>query len=398
MSNSAERRLRILQSISDVPASRWDACANPPGRAFNPFLSHSFLRALENSQSVGQGTGWQPFHLVLEELSANGNQDVFGVVPLYLKGHSQGEYVFDYAWADAWNRAGQNYYPKLQCSVPFTPATGRRLLVREDQDCERAQVQLVSGALKVAEEMDVSSLHFTFLTESQWQTLGSMGLLQRMDQQYHWENQNYADFEEFENALTSKKRKNIRRERTQAVENDIVIEKLTGSDIQEQHWDAFFEFYMDTGSRKWGTPYLARQFFSLVSETMADHILLVMCKRRGRYIAGALNFIGSETLYGRNWGCNEYHRFLHFELCYYQAIEFAIARGLKFVEAGAQGAHKIARGYVPKATYSAHWIKDESFRAAVAHYLDEERGYVRDDIAQLSQHIPFKRTAPESEV
>ena len=385
---SNERRIRILQSINDIDANRWNRCANPVSQVFNPFLSHNFLSALEDSKSVGPGTGWQSFHLALE--NADGSE-TYGLMPLYLKGHSQGEYVFDFAWADAWQRAGQNYYPKLQSSIPFTPATGRRLLICDGQDSVATQRQLMTGALQVAEEMDVSSLHLTFLPEPEWDSLGKMGLLQRMDQQYHWENHQYANFDAFLEALTSKKRKNIRRERKQALENNICVEKLRGDAIQEHHWDAFYAFYMDTGDRKWGTPYLSREFFSLVTASMANDILLIMCKREGQYIAGALNFIGSETLYGRNWGCIEHHRFLHFEICYYQAIEYAIEHGLKFVEAGAQGSHKIARGYIPRATFSAHWIKDEGFRVAVANYLEEERGHVQSDIKHLSQHIPFKR-------
>ncbi len=388
MSVSSERRIRILQSIGDIDADRWDRCANPASRAFNPFLRHSFLLALEESNSVGPGTGWQSFHLALESVDGF---ETYGAMPLYLKGHSQGEYVFDYAWADAWQRAGQNYYPKLQSSIPFTPATGRRLLVCDGQDNLEVQKQLMGGALQVAKELDVSSLHLTFLPKSEWDCLGNMGLLQRMDQQYHWQNQNYANFDAFLQALTSKKRKNIKRERKQALENNIAVEKLRGDAIQEHHWDAFYAFYIDTGGRKWGTPYLSRKFFSLVCASMADDILLIMCKREDQYIAGALNFIGSETLYGRNWGCTENHRFLHFEICYYQAIEFAIENGLKFVEAGAQGSHKMARGYLPRATYSAHWIKDEGFRAAVSNYLEEERSHVQADIQYLSQHIPFKR-------
>ncbi|MBV1904954.1 MAG: GNAT family N-acetyltransferase [Pseudomonadales bacterium] len=389
--------IRVLQSLADISAAEWDSCANPVSQTYNPFLAHSFLTALEDSHSVGPESGWQTFHLVLEATpedessSPQGATEICGILPLYLKGHSQGEYVFDYAWADAWHRAGQNYYPKMQCSIPFTPATGRRLLIPDGQNIEQVQKQLLAGAVQIAEEMDLSSLHFTFLPKVQWELLGEMGLLQRMDQQYHWENQNYGNFDDFLNALASKKRKNIKRERKQAVENNIIIEKLRGAQILEEHWDAFYKFYMDTGNRKWGTPYLTREFFSLVTESMSDSILLILCQRDGQYIAGALNFIGSDTLYGRNWGCIEHHRFLHFEICYYQAIEYAIQHRLKYVEAGAQGAHKIARGYVPRPTYSAHWIKDQNFRAAVADYLKEERSHVQADIEHLSQHIPFKR-------
>jgi len=308
---------------------------------------------------------------------------------MYLKNHSRGEYVFDHAWADAWHRAGGKYYPKLQVSVPFTPANGRRLLANPTagDDVER---QLIVACVQVARQTEVSSLHLTFLPERQWRALGDAGLLQRVDQQFHWQNHSYSTFDDFLDELASKKRKNLKRERREVVENGIDIEWVTGSDLREHHWDAFFEFYMDTGNRKWGTPYLTRKFFSLVTETMADRILLVMCRRAGRYIAGALNFIGGDALYGRNWGCIEDHRFLHFEACYYQAIDFAIHRKLARVEAGAQGPHKVARGYVPQPTYSAHWIRDAGFRDAIDRYLKEERAYVQQDIDYLTEHTPFR--------
>jgi len=301
---------RILQSIADLDAASWNACANPPGTVFNPFLRHEFLHALEASGSAVARTGWQPFHLVLEPESGG---PAAGVVPMYLKGHSQGEYVFDYAWADAWHRAGGHYYPKLQVSVPFTPATGRRLLAADGSpDTERA---LLAACVQAAEQMDVSSLHVTFMPEAQWQLAGELGYLQRMDQQFHWYNAGYGTFDDFLADLSSKKRKNLRRERREAVADGVDIEWITGSDLTEAHWDAFYEFYVDTGSRKWGSPYLTRPFFSLISETMADDVLLILCRRQGRYIAGALNFIGGDTLFGRNWGCIEDHRFLHFETC-----------------------------------------------------------------------------------
>lgn len=376
---------RILQSIADLDAATWNACANPPGAPFNPFLRHEFLHALEASGSAVARTGWQPFHLVLEP---EGGGTVAGVVPMYLKGHSQGEYVFDYAWADAWHRAGGHYYPKLQVSVPFTPATGRRLLAADGSpDTERA---LLGACVQAAEQMEVSSLHVTFLPEAQWQLAGELGYLQRMDQQFHWYNAGYTTFDDFLADLSSKKRKNLRRERRDAVADGIDIEWVTGSDLTEAHWDAFYEFYIDTGSRKWGSPYLTRPFFSLISETMADDVLLILCRRGGRYIAGALNFIGGDTLFGRNWGCIEDHRFLHFETCYYQAIEFAIHRGLKKVEAGAQGGHKVARGYLPEATYSAHWIPDAGFRRAVADFLERERRFVSEEIDYVEERSPFK--------
>ena len=378
---------RIVHSIDEVSATAWNACANPGGLIpDNPFLDHGFLHALEKSGSAISRTGWQPFHLVLEDAA----HEILGCVPMYLKGHSRGEYVFDAAWADAWHRAGGKYYPKLQVSIPFTPATGRRLLARPGPQARAIEQQLAAACLQAARQTKVSSLHMTFLPESQWRELGEMGLLQRVDQQFHWHNHQYSTFDDFLAELASKKRKNLKRERRAVVEAGIQFEWVTGSDIREHHWDAFFDFYTDTGNRKWGSPYLTRRFFSLVTEAMADRILLIMCRRDGRYIAGALNFIGSDALYGRNWGCIEDHRFLHFEACYYQAIDFAISRGLARVEAGAQGPHKVARGYTPQATYSAHWIADPGLRDAIARYLTDERNYVQQDIDYLNEHTPFR--------
>ena len=380
---ASNRTARVLKSIAGIDADAWNGCANPPGAVFNPFLSHEFLHALEASGSATGRTGWQPFHLVLSE-----GERVVGCVPLYLKGHSQGEYVFDHSWAEALHRAGGSYYPKLLSSIPFTPATGRRLLCA-DRDGE-TEGQLLDACAALAEQVEVSSLHINFLPERQWRTAGRHGYLRRMDQQFHWHNANYASFEGFLADLSSKKRKNLKRERREALANGISIEWVTGTDLTEGHWDAFHAFYMDTGARKWGSPYLTRRFFSLVNETLADRTLLVMCKRNGRYIAGALNFIGDDALYGRNWGCIEDHRFLHFETCYYQAIDFAIAKGLARVEAGAQGPHKVVRGYLPQATYSAHWIREPAFRDAVARFLDAERGHVSQDIDWIEQRSPFK--------
>ncbi len=386
-SGMAGRSARIVHSIDEIPAPSWNACANPGGATpDNPFLDHGFLHALEASGSAVSRTGWQPFHVVLEDAASR----IIGVVPMYLKGHSRGEYVFDGAWAEAWHRAGGTYYPKLQVSIPFTPATGRRLLARPGPDVDAIEQQLAAACVQTATQTAVSSLHLTFLPESQWRALGDLGLLQRVDQQFHWHNHQYTTFDDFLAELASKKRKNLKRERREVVEAGIDIEWVTGSDIREHHWDAFFDFYTDTGNRKWGSPYLTRRFFSLVTEAMADRILLVMCRRDGRYIAGALNFIGSDALYGRNWGCVEDHRFLHFEACYYQAIDFAICRGLTRVEAGAQGPHKVARGYTPQATYSAHWIRDAGLRNAIARYLKEERAYVQQDIDYLNEHAPFR--------
>ena len=385
----AERAARILQDIGAIDACAWNRCANPKGGEYNPFLDHRFLHALEASGSVCADTGWQPFHVVLSPHDGSVDEAI-GVVPMYLKSHSRGEFVFDAGWADAFYRAGGRYYPKLQVSIPFTPATGRRLLTAIPDDAE-TEDQLLAAAVTVAKQIEVSSIHLTFLPEAQWRRAVGAGCLQRVDTQFHWLNDNYATFDDFLAQLSSKKRKNIRRERRDALANDITIEWLTGT-ITEAQWDAFYEFYLDTGSRKWGTPYLNREFFSRIGETMGENILLIMCKRAGRHIAGAINFIGDAALFGRNWGCIEDHRFLHFEACYYQAIDFAIERGLERVEAGAQGSHKLARGYMPKPTYSAHWIRDPRLRDAVDRYLNDERRYVKRDIAYVEErHSPFRQ-------
>ena len=373
--------VKILHGIQEIEATTWDSCAlaSPP---YNPFLSHKFLLALEQSKSVAPESGWQPFHLLVE----NADQ-LIGVVPMYLKSHSQGEYVFDYGWADAWQRAGGQYYPKLQSSVPFTPATGPRLLALNPNE-ENLNL-LLNATIEVAQETKVSSLHMTFMPKKQWDIANEQGFLSRIDQQFHWHNAGYQTFDDFLADLASKKRKNLKRERRDALENGISIEWATGDTITEEHWEAFYRFYVDTGARKWGTPYLTRDFFSLIGETLPEDILLIMAKRNNAYIAGALNFIGGDTLFGRNWGCIEDHRFLHFEVCYYQAIDFAIQHNLKKVEAGAQGSHKVARGYLPQATYSAHWISDPNFKDAVKRFLDEERRYVEEDIAYIEGRSPF---------
>jgi predicted N-acyltransferase len=388
MTESSALNLRVVASLSAIKAADWDRCANPPELAYNPFVKHDFLLAMETSGSATAETGWMGQHLALED----GSGHVLGVMPLYLKDHSQGEYIFDYGWADAFYRAGGEYYPKLLSAVPFTPAGGRRLLVPPGPHQEAHETNLLAGALTLMDKLNASSLHMNFLPEKDWQWLGDKGFLQRTDQQFHWHNDGYRSFDEFLDALASRKRKNLRKERAKALENDISVDWLTGADLTEEHWDEFFNFYLDTGQRKWGTPYLTREFFSCLQQTMADDVLLIMAKRDGRYIAGALNFIGGDTLYGRNWGCLEDHPFLHFELCYYQAIDFAIERGLQRVEAGAQGAHKLARGYAPHRTYSAHHIAHEGLRDAVRNYLESERRYVDNDIEQLAQHTPFKAT------
>ena len=388
MTESSALNLRVVASLSAIKAADWERCANPPELAYNPFVKHDFLLAMETSGSATAETGWLGQHLALED----GSGHVLGVMPLYLKDHSQGEYIFDYGWADAFYRAGGEYYPKLLSAVPFTPAGGRRLLVPPGPHQEAHETNLLAGALTLMDKLNASSLHMNFLPEKDWQWLGDKGFLQRTDQQFHWHNDGYRSFDKFLDALASRKRKNLRKERAKALENDISVDWLTGADLTEEHWDEFFHFYLDTGQRKWGTPYLTREFFSCLQQTMADDVLLIMAKRDGRYIAGALNFIGGDTLYGRNWGCLEDHPFLHFELCYYQAIDFAIERGLQRVEAGAQGAHKLARGYAPHRTYSAHHIAHGGLRDAVRNYLESERRYVDNDIEQLAQHTPFKAT------
>ena len=375
----------VCNDISGISAGAWNRCADA-GDEYNPFLDHRFLHALEASGSASPKTGWQPFHLVLRD-----GDRLLGVAPMYLKSHSRGEYVFDGGWAEAWYRAGGEYYPKLQASIPFTPATGPRLLSASGERAAVVEEQLLAASVQVAERIGVSSLHYTFMPKAQWKRAAKLGLLQRVDTQYHWANAGFDTFDEFLSQLASKKRKNIRRERREAIQEDIEVEWVTGSDLTERHWDRFYAFYMDTANRKWGTPYLNRRFFSLVNETMPERTLLIMARRRGRYIAGALNFIGSHALFGRNWGCIEDHRFLHFELCYYQAIDFAIAHGLQRVEAGAQGPHKVARGYLPRETYSVHWIRDASFRQAVERYLVQEKHYVRQDAEWTAARAPFRK-------
>jgi predicted N-acyltransferase len=420
-------RIRIVSSLGEVPAAAWDACANPvvpdpltavappssrcpagaardgstpaPGAAippvairvqetpYNPFVSHAFLNALETSKSATARTGWQPQHLVVE--TADGK--AIGAAPCYLKSHSRGEYVFDAGWADAYENAGGDYYPKLQVSVPFTPATGRRLLVLPGPEAADIRAALAAGLVEVCRLRKASSVHVTFAPEGEWTMLGERGFLQRTDQQFRWQNAGYGSFEDFLAALAARKRKAIRRERRDALPAGIEVHWLTGSDLTESVWDHFFAFYMETGSRKWGRPYLTRDFYSQVGQAMGDRILLVMAKRAGRWIAGAINFIGSDTLFGRHWGAVEHHPFLHFELCYYQAIDFAIAHRLAFVEAGAQGEHKLARGYLPVTTRSAHYIVDAGFRRAVADYLARERAYVAAAGRELAEAAPFRK-------
>jgi predicted N-acyltransferase len=415
--DSSEITLEAVSSVSQIAAADWDACAHPASpadsldgldtlassdaaadsragsrAAYNPFVSHAFFASLEASGSACARTGWGPRHL-----TARLDGETVGIVPCYLKSHSQGEYVFDRGWADAYERAGGRYYPKLQASVPFTPATGPRLLIRDGADRERIGTALASGLVALCELTDASSVHVTFAREAEWKFLAAHGFLQRTDQQFHWRNQGYGSFDDFLATLNSRHRKAIKRERRDAVANGITIHALSGSDITEDAWDAFFAFYMETGSRKWGRPYLTRPFFSLIGEKMPENVLLVMARRNGRWIAGAINFIGSDTLFGRNWGAIEHHPFLHFEVCYYQAIDFAIRRGLKTVEAGAQGEHKIARGYLPQTTYSAHYIADPGLRRAISDYLKRERAYVAEAGRELTEAGPFRKTTEPSQ-
>jgi hypothetical protein len=354
---------------------------------YNPFISYDFLSSLELSQSVRTRGGWQPLHLLAED----SNGTLVGAVPCYAKTHSQGEYVFDHGWAEAYERAGGNYYPKLQVSVPFTPATGRRLLVRPGPEADAVRGALADSLMDICRRSNASSAHVTFPTQPEWDLLGRRGFLKRTHQQFHWENAGYDSFDAFLAALASRKRKTIRREREDALSAGISVHWLTGADLTESVWDAFFDFYMETGSRKWGRPYLTRPFYSMVGEKMRDRILLVMAKRNGRWIAGAINFIGSHTLFGRHWGAVEHHPFLHFELCYYQAIQYAIEHKLARVEAGAQGEHKISRGYLPTTTYSAHYIVDPGLRRAIEDFLKHERAYVAAAGAELAETAPFRK-------
>ncbi len=386
MGDAEQTIVKVVPRIDSVAAEAWDACANPDPKTYNPFLAHAFLHALETAECVGPGTGWVPHHLVLEGPGGA----VAGVMPLYAKSHSQGEYVFDHAWADALRRVGGQYYPKLQGAVPFTPVPGRRFLARPGPMQLETEKILAHASVAVADRIGASSVHVTFVTEGEWTRVGREGFLQRMGQQFHWKNEGYETFDDFLATLSSRKRKAIRKERAEA-QAAVEIFSVTGHEITDAHWDAFFAFYMDTGSRKWGRPYLNRRFFSLLGEAMADRCLLVFARRAGTLVAGALNLIGGDCLYGRYWGALEHHPCLHFELCYYQAIDFAIAHKLARVEAGAQGEHKLARGYLPETTYSLHWIADPRLEAAVARYLAEERGEVAEVNALLREHGPFKK-------
>ncbi|MGR3467084.1 MAG: GNAT family N-acetyltransferase [Shimia sp.] len=384
--------LRVHRTLAAIPADVWDACAAPgPGRAEDPFTTYRFLKALEDSRSVGVGTGWEP-----QYLEARAGEETIAVAPLYAKGHSQGEYIFDHNWAHAYERAGGRYYPKLQLAVPFTPATGRRFLAKPGWEAV-GTAALVQGAVQIADDNALSSLHITFCTEDEAQRGEELGLMRRASQQFHWLNDGYTDFDAFLAALSSRKRKNIRKERAQAQAFGGEIVALTGDAIEPQHWDSFWRFYQDTGARKWGQPYLTRAFFEEAQAHLRDDMLLVMARREGRDVAAALNFIGHDTLFGRYWGCAEDHPCLHFELCYYQAIDYAIAHGLGRVEAGAQGTHKLARGYLPVTTHSLHWVNDPRFREAIAQFLVAEAEAVDEENEILTGYGPFKRIQVEEQ-
>ncbi|MGY6548670.1 MAG: GNAT family N-acetyltransferase [Roseinatronobacter sp.] len=377
----------LALTLADIPAADWDACANPGGAqpALDPFTTWRFLRALEQSGSVGTGTGWDPQYLLVHQ-----GRELVACAPMYLKAHSQGEYIFDHAFAQAYTRAGGRYYPKLQLAVPFTPATGRRFLCRPDFEVQ-GRAAILQAMAQMARENRLSSAHVTFCTGAEAREGAGPDWLHRVTEQFHWENPGYASFDDFLGALSSRKRKTIRKERATAQGFGGTIRALTGDALEPAHWDAFWAFYQDTGARKWGTPYLTRRFFDVVQESLRDDVLLVMAERDGRPVAGALNFIGRDTLFGRYWGCLEDHPCLHFELCYYQAMDAAIARGMPRVEAGAQGTHKLARGYLPSEVHSLHHFPEPGFHQAVARYLDQERRAIAHEMDVLAGFAPFRK-------
>ncbi|CAM5767723.1 GNAT family N-acetyltransferase [Bosea minatitlanensis] len=407
MSDGPEAGLavRVATSLKAVPAGAWNACANP--RALqdalaapcppqndggidrdNPFVSHEFLLALEESRCIGGRSGWSPAYLVVEDEAGR----ILAAAPSFLKSHSQGEYVFDHGWADAYERAGGRYYPKLQVAAPFTPATGPRLLVADTPRAEEARAALIAGLEALRAQTQASSVHVTFAQDPDVAALKQAGYLERNDLQFHWRNEAFASYDDFLATLASRKRKALKRERREALSAGITVEALSGRELTEAVWDDFYGFYQDTGSRKWGRPYLNREFFSRVGAAMGERIVLMMARRAGRHIAGAINFRGANTLYGRNWGCIEDHPFLHFELCYHQAIDYAIAHRLSRVEAGAQGEHKLARGYRPVVTRSLHHIADPGLRRPVANYLAQERAQIAAAQAALEAEAPFRKT------
>jgi len=374
--------VKVLSSLEEVPAAQWDACAGTE----NPFVSHTFLKTLEDSDTANGEAGWLPQYIVIED-----EKGLVGAAPSYLKNHSYGEYVFDWGWADAYERAGGKYYPKLQVAVPFSPVTGPRLLVRNGEDRPHTRRLITAGLLELAKRHEVSSMHITFTPKDEWDELGEMGLVQRQGQQFHWENQGFETFDDFLQSLNSRKRKMIRKER-EAANEEVDIEVLTGDDIRPHHMQAFYHFYLNTVDRKWAHAYLNYEFFQLLQERMADDLVMVMASHDDDFVAGALNLRGPGTLWGRNWGCSERFRMLYFEVCFYRGIEFAIENGLSKVEAGAQGPHKISRGYLPSPTYSAHWIRDEGFRRAVDDFVKRERAGVEHEMDSLSELSPFKRS------
>ena len=376
----------VENSIENIGKKNWNNCANHEALSYNPFVSYEFLNALEKSNSVNGDSGWYTSFFVAKDK----DDKIIGCTPAYLKNNSSGEYVFDYSWAEAYQRVGRSYYPKLQISIPFTPVSTPKLLTKDQNDVD-TKVFMLQAIEDFCSEHAISSAHLTFLNEKELNTLQNKKWLIRTDQQFHWFNDNYNDFNDFLSDLSSRKRKNIKKERDEANKNGLVIETLNHKEIQEFHWDEFYKFYIDTSMRKWGQPYLNRDFFSLIGQTLSENILLIMVKNNNKYIAGALNFIGGDTIYGRNWGCIEDHKNLHFEVCYYRAIDFAINNKLKKVEAGAQGAHKISRGYQPSKTFSAHWIKDIDFFEAISNYLKDERVYIQENIEKLNEYIPFKK-------
>lgn len=382
-----ELDLALGDGVGSVPRAAWDALANPPGLPVDPFLSWDFLEALERSGCVGGRTGWQARPL----LAHHPDGALAGAVPSYVKGHSQGEYIFDHPLADAWHRSGGQWYPKLTAAVPFTPVPGRRLLAGAGPRAEPVAGALARGLAGIAEAGNLATAQINFPTGTAAAQLRQAGWLVRTDRQFHFLNPGFRDFQDFLDALSSDKRKTLRKERARAVAG-LTVERLSGSDLTEAHWDFFFRCYLDTGDRKWGSPYLNRAFFQLIHERMADRVVLVIARDGARMIAAALNFVGSEAIYGRHWGRLEDRPFLHFELCYYQAIDEALARGLGRVEAGAQGSHKLARGYAPVETFQALWLSHPGFRQAVDRFLREETGLVRADNLMLGGHTPFRKS------
>ena len=377
--SEARLEAKLVQGIEQIPEATWDACVGPD----QPFLRHAFLATMEQSGSACSDTGWMPLHLVVER-----NGEMLGCAPMYLKSHSYGEYVFDWGWADAYERAGGRYYPKLQVAVPFTPVPGPRLLLRPDVTDARP---VIRAMLSAAEEIGVSSLHVTFCQEEEWSRFGEAGMLTRTGTQYHWFNRGYDSFDAFLANLKSSRRKNIRKERARVRDQGLQLETLTGDQLTPDIWDAFYPFYRNTVDKRWGNAYLTKRFFQQLGQLMPERVVLIMARYQGRYVAGALNLRGADTLYGRVWGCRQEFEFLHFEACYYAAIDFAIEHGLARVEAGAQGMHKLQRGYEPTPTYSAHWIRDRGFRSAVERFLEQERQSIVVERAELREHLPFRQ-------